>query len=541
MNTPDPSSPPPSTPSAAPPSKARLILAIGGGILVVVVAAIAVLRPPRTPEGPGEVSTLPATVTDRSWKVKQPLEIGAIAPSGMWLDVAKPQALKSVLTENAWLKATVDEPLGRGFLGGWSGFLGSAGAEVGLQKLTQGVIGDLVTDAVLVQPMRLAWFAGWGGSTPALIIPQPAEGLTTTFSAIRGAVERGGWYVDGCPGEPAPPPPPPSPSPSTTGEGPGAAVVAEVVPPNRLEISRLVVADQPVFAALARDRLVFSKDAHSVVHALCGANPTVTQAPGADVVAGLTPAQVGRDVQVLAGLVGLKGAPTVAFKVEGSALRPMGLAAELADAGRLDTVAIADATWALVPEDLPVAAAVNLKLPKQLSTASLEAFYGGTRADLATRQVLLLWQPHGDAKVKTEVAIVWSDVADREALQQLLSGPNRMEVKVVCERLVASSTPALVSRIEAACTDKAPSLLFAQPAIVAGLKAPVSVGAVVDVGRLLGGLLDEGFASDPATTHKKGEVPAEIEAAKKRLRELPRFGLFGDVQGQTLAPRGFAS
>jgi hypothetical protein len=540
MNTPDPSSPPPSTPSAAPPSKARLILAIGGGILVVVVAAIAVLRPPRTPDGPSEVSTSTSTptVTDRSWKVKQPLEVGPIAPTGVWFDVAKPQALKSVLTENAWLKATVDEPLGRGFLGGWSGFLGSAGAEVGLQKLTQGVIGDLVTDAVLVQPMRLAWFSGWGGSTPALIIPQPTEALTTTFAAVRGAVERGGWYVDGCPGEP---PPPPTPQPPAPTEGQDARVVAEVVPSNRLEISRLVVADQPVFAALARERLVFSKDAQSVVHALCGANPTVTQAPGADVVVGLTPAQVGRDVQVFAGLVGLKGAPTVAFKVEGSALRPIGLAGELASAGRLDTVAIPDATWALVPEDLPVAAAVNLKLPKALSTASLEAFYGGTSADLATRQVLLLWQPHGDAKAKTEVALVWSDVADKEALQQLLSGPNRMEVKVVCERLVASSTPTLLSRIEAACTGKAPSLLFAQPAVVAGLKAPASVGAVVDLGRFFAGLLDEGFASDPATTHKKGEVPVEIEAAKKRLRELPRFGVFGDVQGQNLAPRGFSS
>jgi hypothetical protein len=539
MNTPDPSSSssPPPAPSGGPTlSKARLPLAIGGGILVAVVAAIAVLRPPHTPEGPVDPGTPTTSATDRSWKVKQALEVGPIAPTGVWLDVARPQALKSVLTENAWLKATVDEPLGRGFLGGWAGLLGSAGEEVGLQKLTQGVIGDLVTDAVLVQPMRLAWFSGWGGSTPALIIPQPAEGLTTTFAAIRGAVERGGWYVDGCPGEPTPPTPP-TPTPS---EGQDAGVV-EVVPPNRIEISRLVVADQPVFAALARERLVFSKDAHSVVHALCGANPTVTQTAGADVVIGLAPAQVGRDVQVLAGLLGLKGAPTVAFKVEGSSLRPVGLAGEVLTAGRLDTVAIPDATWGLVPEDLPVAAAVNLKLPKTLSTANLEAFYAGGNADLATRQVLLLWQPHGDAKASTEVAIVWSDVTDKDALQQILSGKNRMEVRVVCERLVASSTPALLSRIEAACTGKAPSLSFAQPAVVAGLKAPTSLGVVVDLGRFLGGLLDEGFASDPGTTHKKGEVPAEIEAAKKRLRELPRFGVFGDVQGQTLAPRGFSS
>jgi hypothetical protein len=378
--------------------------------------------------------------------------------------------------------------------------------------------------------MRLAWFSGWGGSTPALIVPQPTETLSTTFAAVRGALERGGWYVDGCPGEPAPPTPPP---PSTPGD--------EVVPPNRLEISRLVVADQPVFAALARDRLVFSKDAHSVVHALCGANPTVTQMPGADVVIGLTPALVGRDAQVFAGLLGLKDAPTLAFKVEGSALRPVGLAGALAATDRLATVAIPDGTWALVPEDLPVAAAVNLKLPKALSTASLEAFYAGRGADLATRQVLLLWQPRGDEKAKTEVAIVWSDVADQKALRQILSGPNRMEIRVVCDRLVASSTPTLLTRIEAACTQKAPSLTFAQPAIVAGLKAPTSVGVVVDLGRLFADLLDDGFASDPRGARKKGEIPPEIEAAKKRLRELPRIGMFGDAQGQVLAPRGFSS
>lgn len=534
MSTPDPSSsssPPPATAL----SKARLPLAIGGGGLVVAVAAIALLRAPPTPEEPVPPEAPSTSASERPWKTKQPLEPRPIASTGVWVDVAKPQALKSVLTENAWLKATADEPLGRGFLGGWSGLLGSAGEEVGLQKLTGGVIGDLIADAVLVQPMRLAWFSGWGGSTPALVIPQPAEGLATTFAAIRGAVERGGWYLDSCPGEPAPS------APSTPPTAGADAAVTAPVPPERLEISRLVVADQPVFAALARDRLVFSKDAHSVVHALCGANPTVTQTPGADVVIGLTPAQVGRDAQVFAGLLGLKDAPTLAFKVEGSALRPVGLAGALAATDRLATAAIPDSTWALVPEDLPVAAAVNLKLPKALSTASLEAFYAGRGTDLATRQVLLLWQPHGEAKAKTEVAIVWSDVADQEALQQILSGPNRMEVRVVCERLVASSTPALLSRIEAACTQKAPSLTFAQPAIVAGLKAPTSVGVVVDLGRLFAGLLDDGFASDPRGARKKGEVPAEIEAAKKRLRELPRLGLFGDAQGQVLAPRGFSS
>lgn len=524
MNTPDPS---PSQPLA----KYRLPLAIGGGVLVIVVAAIALLRPPPTPVAQ-DTMTSADVASGRAWKDKQPLTVDELLSAGVWLDVPRPAALKTVLTENAWLTATADEPLGRGFLGGWAGLLGTTGEDVGLQKLTTGVVGALIADAVLVQPMRLAFFSGWGGSTPALIIPRPEAPLSATFATIKAAVERGGHFIEACPGEPAPAPTP---------DGQADAGTAPVNP-NRVDISRLVVADQPVFAALARDRLVFSKDATAVVHAVCGGQPDIASSPNADVVVGLAASKVGRDVHALFGLLGMKGAPSVAFKVDGQRLTPVGLAGALAQPGRLDTVAIPEATWGLVPEDLPVTVAANLRLPKSLSTSSLEAFYGGKDAGAVTRQALFLWQPRGDQREKTEVAVVWSDVADKEGLQDILSGPNRMEVRVVCNHLVASSTPALLARIEAACTQKAPALTFAQPAVVAGLKVPTSVGVVVDLGRLFSGLLDDGFALDPARPKaKKGEVPAEITAAKKRLLELPRIGLFGDKQGQALTPRGFSS
>jgi hypothetical protein len=117
-----------------------------------------------------------------------------------------------------------------------------------------------------------------------------------------------------------------------------------------------------------------------------------------------------------------------------------------------------------------------------------------------------------------------------------------MEVRVVCEHLVASSTPALLSRIEAACTQRAPSLSFAAPAVVQGLAAPTSVGVVVDVGRFLGVLLEEGYTpADGSKPQKDGALPDEITAAIKRLRELPRIGIFGDKREAVLVPRGFSS
>jgi hypothetical protein len=277
------------------------------------------------------------------------------------------------------------------------------------------------------------------------------------------------------------------------------------------------------------------------VNALCGEEPTIAAVPGADVVFGVAPAQLGRDAQAFAGVLGLAGSPLLAFKVEGTSLRPVGLSAAVNKPDRLASEAVADALWGFVPEDLPVAAAVNLRLPQTLSAKSLQSMYAGERPTLSTRQVLVLWQPHGEAGHDTEVAVVWSDPADREGVQQLFSGPNALTVRMVCGRIVASSSAALLSRIEAACTKRSPSLSFAAPAVVQGLQTKTSVGLVVDLGRLLSTLLHDGFMSDPAVTQKKGELPVEIEAAKKRLLELPRFGFFGDVQGDTLVPRGFSS
>lgn len=542
MNTPDPSS------SRSPAEKSRFLLAIGGGVLVAAVVVVALVRSP-SPTGSSAAAEAAADAASaasagaggRAWSEKRPLGIDVVLPAGVWIDVARPALLQGVLTGNAWLTEVADEPLGRGFLGDWAGFLGTSGEEVGLQQLAGGMVGGFIADAVLVQPLRLVWYAGWGGSPPALIIPRPEAALTRTFSALRAVVERGGHVVDGCPAEA-----------SASASPTSAPPAAPPAPSNRIEISRLVVADQAVFAALARDRLVFSQSPATVVHAVCGALPMIAASAEADVLLGLAPEKVGREAHAFFGLVGLKGAPAVGFKLDGERLRPVGLAGALARPERLDNVAVPAATWALVPEDLPVAVAANLRLPRSLARASLEAFYGGGGGvgggggdgggALSTRHALVLWQPRGDAKARTEVAVVWSEVADKEGLQAILSGPNAMEVRVVCEHLVAASTPALLARIQAACTQQAPGLTFAEPAVVAGLKAPTSVGVVIDLGRFFAGLLEDGFAQEPERQKvKRGDVPAEITQATRRLRELPRIGLFGDKQGEALAPRGFSS
>lgn len=536
-DSPDPSSTPPFMPA-----KYRMPLAIGGGVLVVVVAAIAVLRPPGKPTEP-VTSPSSTSAVARGYAEKRELSMDTLGAPSVWLDVTSPAALRTVLRENAWLKSTVDEPLGRGFLGGWAGLLGTAADDVGLQKLSQGVVADLIADHVLVQPTRLTWFSGWGGGAPAAVVPAPAATLVATFDALKAGLERGGYIAAGCPGEPVPPTPEP------VAEGTDAGVQAVAVNPNRIDISRLLVADVAVYATHTRGRLVFSKDEYSVVNAVCAPVPEIKATPGSDVVIGLATDHMGRDVHALSALLGLGKVPTLAMRIDGSRLVPVGIDAALAKPGRLEASVIPKETWKLVPEDVPVAVGINLRLPRTLGTPELTAFWqSDSDAGLVARHALLLWQPRGDDKATTEVAVVWSDVADRAGLEEIFKGKNAMTIRTICDRVVASSSTDLMARMEAACTGTAPSMLFAQPAVVTGLSQPWSVGVVVDSGKLLSGLMMDSWKKDAAAGGKKAatqSIPPEIDDARKKLLELPRFGFVGTraPQGaaQALAPRGFSS
>jgi hypothetical protein len=503
-------------------------LAIGGGVLVVIVAVIAIMRPAPT-IGPVPTPDGEQTVGAPKWSVKEPLDVGAadVAAASVWIDIAKPAVLKTVLRENAWLKRVGEAPLGRGFLGEWAGLLGTASDDVGLEKLSQGAIADLLTDKVFVQPVRVTFFEGWGGAAPVLSVTRPDAAVSTTYAAMTLGLERGGYTVDGCIGEP------PAPT-DTDADG------KRVKNPSEIVISRLVVADKVVFAANTRGRLAFSVDARSLWNALCAPLPDVAARADADVVIAMAPAQVGRDAHALFGLLGLSDTVSLAMKVDGQRLIPVGIEGALKNATRLDSTPISDDTWALVPEDVPVVVGVNVRLPTALSTESLKKFYETGEGQTSTRQIVFVWQPHGDNQAPTDVAVIWSDPNDRAALETMFSGPNPMTIRSVCGRVVASSTTSLLSRIEGACSKAAPSVVFAEPAIKAGLEKGWSVGVIVDMGRLGAELMSDGYRTAVAKDPKKAPPP-EIEQAKVLLRELPRMGFVGEKVESALRPRGFSS
>ena len=189
------------------------------------------------------------------------------------------------------------------------------------------------------------------------------------------------------------------------------------------------------------------------------------------------------------------------------------------------------------------------RLPATLDQASLAAAWGeggASAGGLKARTVISLWQPRGDAKAQTEVALLWSDPTDKNALRALFSGKNAMSLDEVCGVVVLSSTSALLSRIKAACKGTSPSLAFAEPSVVAGLKEAQSVSLLVDPGAILARLLEDGWRVERAAAgaterDRDKKTPAEIDDAIKLLDELPRQGLVGTKSGTTLQPRGYSS
>jgi hypothetical protein len=162
-----------------------------------------------------------------------------------------------------------------------------------------------------------------------------------------------------------------------------------------------------------------------------------------------------------------------------------------------------------------------------------------------TRQVAMVWTPRGDAEKPSEVALLWGRPEDAAALGQLFSGPNRMQTATLCGHHVLASTPEVLARLRKACEGKGPNLLNAAAPVVQGLRAPSSVSFGVNTGRLLGGLLADGYWSqvtqaDPKKPQPRA-APPEIEAARRDLETLPYVGLRGTVDGNKLVPGGFGS
>ena len=246
------------------PSRKPLIVAAVGGVIVVVVAAVALLRdPPKGDDVVVDTAAVSVAADGRplipAYDTKEPLSIMQVELPATWIDVSSPQALRSLLTENAWLKGVTSSPLGRGFLGSWGAFFGSSNEDLGLSKLGQGLLGDMVAERLLTQPMRLTWFSGSSG-TPALVVPKPSSALTSTVATLTATMQRGGFLLDQCPGEPA-----------VTDDK------------QKLSIVRWIVADHTVFVAVGRDRLVVARNQDTAANALCSPLPEIkVDAPDGD-------------------------------------------------------------------------------------------------------------------------------------------------------------------------------------------------------------------------------------------------------------------
>jgi hypothetical protein len=275
-----------------------------------------------------------------------------------------------------------------------------------------------------------------------------------------------------------------------------------------------------------------------VVQALCAAPPETPAEPGVDLSLSFAPDALGREAQLAANLLGLGPAPRLAFALDGDQLVPRGLSGGLGAPGRLDAAAPPDALLQLLPADAGLVVLATLRLPEQLTRESLGQHLAGSyRGAYAPRPVAVIWNPRGDEKLPTEVAVAWPE-RDAALLREAFSGPNRMDRRRACGHEVYASTGALGLALTRACESRAPSLRNAAPAVAEGLRQPVSLGVGANLGALLSRLLGDAWAAEGKAP---GKPSPDVEAARRLLEELPFLGLRGVARGGLLLPGGFRS
>jgi hypothetical protein len=421
-----------------------------------------------------------------------------------------------------WIQELLRKPLGQGFVGGWAAMLGTRSEELGLGF--KGALFDLLAGQLLSAPFRVVWFSGdTRTGTPAILVPEPGNSVMAAFDGMNGAVRRDVLTADTCPG----------------GQG--------EVPSKGFTLARWLVAEQSLWAARTDDRMVFGRTAAVVLQGLCEPHLDLEPPEDVDLELGFSPESIGREAQLLTHVMGVSQGIRFQFAAEGNRLVGRGITGPVADDPRLDSAPLSEELLKLVPEETPVLLALQLKLPEQLDAASLKAFWSGGGMDMGvrTRQVALVWTPRGDPALPTEVALIWGRPEDATALDELFSGPNRMERATLCGHHVLASTPAVLARLRKACEGQAPNLLHAAPSVVAGLRAKGSVSFGLRMGTLLGGLMADGYASQQLPEEGKKPpartMPPEIEAARRVLETLPYIGLRGTVDGNRLVPGGFGS
>ncbi|QRK07031.1 hypothetical protein JQX13_44420 [Archangium violaceum] len=538
--------PPSPTPGAPPPvpssggRRSRTLLIILGIVLLIVVAVAAFLIGRGTSSGspaPGAVGsstgTGPTGTPSNSGLVLQALPPAPDKPRQMevpsepvrpaiWADVYSPGEVREALSGNAWVKEQLQKPLGKGFVGGWAAFLDTRAEDLGAQF--KGAVFDVMAGQFLAAPFRVVWFSGDNrAGTPAVIVPEPGNAAMAAFDSMNSVVRRNEMVAQSCPG----------------GEG--------EVPSEGFKLARWLVAEQALWAARTEERIVFGRHPVVVLQGLCEPHLDLEAPRDVDVELGFAPEPLGREAQLLTHVMGMANGIRLQFAVEGNRLVGRGIAGRLSDEPRLDSAPLSDELLRLVPEETPVLLALQLKLPEQLDRDTLKAFWSGKHytGAVRTRQVAMVWTPRGSGQLPTEVALLWGRPEDAEALGQIFSGPNRMETATLCGHHVLASTPDVLARLRKACEGKGPNLLNAAGPVVQGLRAPGSVSFGVNTGRLLGGLMADGYGSQvtqvDSKKSKQRTAPPEIEAARRDLETLPYIGLRGTVEGSRLVPGGFGS
>jgi hypothetical protein len=450
------------------------------------------------------------------------LSLAELPPEpSVWADVHAPEKVWKALRTNGWLARAASAPLGQGLTTGWAGFLSTRGSD--LADAFQGVVLDVVTGKLLADPFRVVWFAGPSATgTPAIVVPRPSSAATSAFELLEGLARNGSYSATHCPGQPAPAPPP----------------AGQAEPPPALVVSRWLIAEHPVFAALKDGRLVLAKSPAAVVQALCAAPPELPAAQGVDLSISFAREALGREGALAADLLGLGPAPRFAFAVEGDRLEPRGILGPLGEPGRLDVAPPPASLLKLVPAETGLVILATLRLPEPLSQETLRQHLDRSyHGPYAARPIALIWNPRGDERLPTEVALAWPE-RDAGLLREAFSGPNRMDRRRACGHEVLASTGALGLALQRACEGKGPSLLDASPAVAEGLRQPVSFGIGANVGVLLSRLLGDAWTAEATS---KGKPSPDVEAARRLLEELPFLGLRGVATGGALVPGGFRS
>ena len=465
------------------------------------------------------LGTKATTTSDEAPPVELVLGDERPVPS-LWADVHRPRKVWTMLRSNGWLARALREPLGQGAATGWAGFLSSRGND--MAQAFKGVVFDVVAERLLADPFRVVFFAGPSATgTPAIVVPRPSSSASGAFELFERVARHGRYGAPRCPGEEAP-----------------LAPAAGRPPPPALVVSRWLIAEHAVFAAAKDGRIVLSRSPAAVVQALCVTLPEAPPAAETDLTLSFSPEGFGREAQLAASLLGLGPVTRLDFAVEKDRLEPRGLRGDLADPGRLDAAEPPEALLRLIPADAGVVVLATLRLPETLTRDSLRAHLSRTyRGPYRARPVAVIWNPRGDDKLATEVAVAWPE-GDAGLLREAFSGPNPMDARQACGYEVYASTPALGLAVQQGCEGKVPSLVHGSPPLANGLRQRLSVAVAANLGALLSRLLGDAFAREAAS---RGQASPDIEAARRLLEELPSFGLRGVAEGHALVPGGFRS